>query len=148
MAEAKKQSNRLWLWLGSAVLLVVVFLSVRTFTRGKMEIHAAEAVEGPLSSTISTNGHVEPITNYEFHSPMATTVKAIYVQPGDKVPAGKLLMVLDDADARARLASAESGVKTAQANLDAVLNNGTQEQRQAGTADETRARLERDQARG
>ncbi|HWA93001.1 MAG TPA: efflux RND transporter periplasmic adaptor subunit [Terracidiphilus sp.] len=146
MAEARKQSNRLWLWLGSAVLLVVVFFSVRAMTRGKQEIHAAEATEGPLSSTISTNGHVEPITNYEFHSPISTTVKAIYVQPGDKVPAGKLLMVLDDTDARARLASAESGVKTAQAGLDAVLNNGTQEQRQAGAADETRARLERDQA--
>ncbi|MDE3202410.1 MAG: efflux RND transporter periplasmic adaptor subunit [Acidobacteriota bacterium] len=146
MAEASKQSNRLWLWLGTAVLLVVVFYSVRTFTRGKLEIHAAKAVVGPLSNTISTNGRVEPITNYEFHSPIATTVKAIYVQAGDKVQAGKLLMVLDDTDARARLASAQSGVKAAQANLDAVLNNGTQEQRLAGAADETRAKLERDQA--
>ena len=38
----------------------------------------------PLVSTISTNGRVEPEVNYELHSPIATTVKAVYVQPGDR----------------------------------------------------------------
>jgi len=66
-----------------------------------------------LKNTISTNGRVEPETNNQFYSPIATTVKAIYVQPGDKVKAGKVLMVLDDVDARAREATAESGVKAA-----------------------------------
>ena len=41
-------------------------------------------------------------------------------------PAGKLLLVLDDVQARARVATAESGVKAAQAALDAVTHNGTQ----------------------
>ena len=36
------------------------------------------------------------------------------------VPAGKLLVTLDDVEARAQVASAESGVKTAQAALDAA----------------------------
>ena len=53
-------------------------------------------------NTISTNGRVEPEVNYQFYSPIATTVKAVYVQPGDQVKAGKLLMVLDDVEARAR----------------------------------------------
>lgn len=146
MAEHRKQSNRLWMWIVSAVLLIVVFFSIRTLTRGRLEVRAAAADAGPLSSTISTNAHVEPEVNYQFSSPLPTTVKAIYVQPGDKVPAGKLLMVLDDTDARARVAAAQSGVKTAQANLDAVLQNGTREQRQAGAADLMHAQLERDQA--
>ncbi len=100
----------------------------------------------PLVSTISTNGRVEPEVNYEIHSPIATTVKAVYVQPGDEVAAGKLLMVLDDVQARARLASAESGVKAAQAALEAATHNGSQQERQMSAADETRARLERDEA--
>ena len=98
-------------------------------------------------NTVSTNGRVEPEVNYEVHSPIATTVKAVYVQPGDRVPAGKLLMVLDDVQARARLASAESGVKAAQAALEAATHNGTQQERQMAAADIARARLERDQAR-
>jgi len=69
------------------------------------------------------------------------------VQPGDQVPAGKLLIQLDDVQARARLASAESGVKAAQAAVEAATHNGTQQERQASAADIARDRLERDQAR-
>ncbi len=90
---------------------------------------------------------MEPENNYEFYSPIATTVKAVYVQPGDQVPDGRLLLVLDDLQARARLATAESGDKAAQAALYAVTHNGTQEQRQASAGDIARARLDRDQAR-
>jgi HlyD family secretion protein len=56
------------------------------------------------------------------------------VQPGDQVPAGKLLMVLDDVEARARLATAESGVKAAQAAVEAATHNGTLQERQAAAA--------------
>jgi HlyD family secretion protein len=71
----------------------------------------------------------------------------VYVQPGDQVAAGKLLLVLDDVQARARVATAESGVKAAQAALEAATHNGTQQERQMAAADGTRARLERDEAR-
>ena len=147
MTQERKQSVRLWFWRVSAVLLVVVFFVVRSFTRDRLEIHAYPAAHQPLLSTISTNGRVEPEENFELHSPIATTVKAVYVQPGDVVAAGKLLMVLDDTQARARLASAESGVKAAQAALEAATHNGSQQERQMAAADETRARLERDEAR-
>lgn len=147
MKQERKHTARLWFWRLSAVLLVVVFFVVRSFTRDRLEIHAYPAVHQPLLSTISTNGRVEPEENYELHSPISTTVKAVYVQPGDVVAAGKLLMVLDDTQARARLASAESGVKAAQAALEAVTHNGSQQERQMAAADETRARLERDEAR-
>jgi HlyD family secretion protein len=104
-------------------------------------VKVARAEHAPLNSTLSTNGRVEPLANYQYPSPISTTVKAVYVQPGDQVPAGKLLVVLDDADARARLAAAESGVKAAQAQLETVIQNGTLEQRQASTAELERDRL-------
>ena len=95
---------------------------------------------------MSTNARVEPQENYQFYSPIATTVKAVYVQTGDTVPAGKLLVVLDSLEAQARVAAAESGVKSAQATLDAAANNGTQEERQASAADIAREKLDVDQA--
>jgi HlyD family secretion protein len=49
--------------------------------------------------------------------------------------------------ARAHEASALSSVKAAQAALEAVTHNGTQQERQMAAADGTRARLERDEAR-
>ncbi len=147
MAEARKQLDRRWLWLGVALILIVVFFSVRSFTRERLSVRVYQVSREQLESTVSTNGRVEPVVNYEIHSPIATTVKAVYVEPGDKVPAGKLLMQLDDMEARARQATAESGVKAAQAALDAAMQNGTQEQRQAAAAELERDRLDRDQAR-
>jgi HlyD family secretion protein len=73
-------------------------------------------------------------------------VKAVYVQSGDKVPPGKLMIVLDDVQAQAQVASAESAVKAAQAALDAATHNGTQQEQQASAADIAREQLERDQA--
>jgi HlyD family secretion protein len=146
MTLEKKQSVRLWFWRGSAVLLIVVFFTVRAMTRDRLDVHAGVAERLSLVSTISTNGRVEPELNYEIHSPISSTVKAVYVRPGDEVAAGKLLLVLDDVQARARLASAESGVKSAEAALEAATQNGTQQERQMAAADGTRARLERDSA--
>ena len=146
MARERKELDRRWLWLGAAIVLVVVFFSVRSLTREHLSVRVARAERSDMVSTVPTNGRVEPERNYEKHSPIATTVQAVYVKQGDKVPAGKLLLVLDDLQARARLASAESGVKTAQAMLDAATHNGTQEQRQASEAEIARERLDLDQA--
>src|SRR4029078_6841213 len=146
MVTERKQLNRRWLWLGRAVVLIAVYVIVRSLTRDRLPVHAAQVAQAPMESTIATNGRVEPEENIEIHSPVSATVKAVYVQPGDEVPAGKLLMQLDDIGARANLAAAESGVKTAQAALEATTQNGTLEQRQAGAADIARNKLERDQA--
>jgi HlyD family secretion protein len=147
MTQERTNSARLWIWRGSAVLLIVVFFTVRALTRDRLPVRVAAAAYVQLVSTISTNGRVEPEMNYEIHSPIAATVKAVYVQPGDQVAAGKLLLVLDDVQARARQATAESGVKAAQAAMEAAIHNGTRQERQMAAADETRARLERDDAR-
>jgi HlyD family secretion protein len=140
MIRERKELDRRWLWLGAAVILVLVYFSVRSLTRQRLPVRIATVERAPLASTLSTNGRVEPDMNYEYTNPLATTVKAVHVEPGDSVPAGKVLIVLDDVQAQARLATAESGVKTAQAALDAVTHNGTQEQRQASAAE-----IERDQ---
>lgn len=146
MVTERKQLNRRWLWFGAVILLIVVYFVARSLTRERLPVRLAEAAKEPLSSTISTNGRVEPEANHEIHTPVSAIVKAVYVQPGDRVSAGQLLMQLDDVDVRAKLAAADSGVKTAQANLEAATHSGTLEQRQAAAAEVERDKLERDQA--
>jgi HlyD family secretion protein len=147
MEEQKKHSARLWFWRSTPVLVIIVFFAARSLMRDRLPVREAQVSHQELVNTVSTNGRVEPEVNYEFHSPLSTTVKAVYVQPGDLVPAGKLLVVLDDLQARARLVSAESGVKAAQAAVEAATHNGTQQERQMSAGDLARGRLERDQAR-
>jgi HlyD family secretion protein len=146
MVTERTQLNRKWLWLGAVVVLIVVYFAARSLTRDRLPVRAAEVSQEPLASTTSTNGKVEPVHNIEIHAPIPAIVKAVYVQAGDTVSAGKLLMQLDDIDARAKLASADSAVKSAQASLEATVQNGTLEQRQGVTAEIARDKLDRDQA--
>jgi HlyD family secretion protein len=147
MVEEKKQSSRLWLWLGAAIVVVIVFFWARSFTRERLPVREARVSRRQVLNQISTNGRVEPVVNYPIYSPVASTVKALYVQQGDQVPAGKALLQLDDIEARARVASAENGVKTAQAALDSATHNGSGAERQAAAAEVARARIDRDQAK-
>jgi HlyD family secretion protein len=146
MADDRTQSSRVWLWIGSALLLIAVFYGARYLLRARLPVREAQATRAELINTVPTNGRVEPEVNYQIVSPISTTVKAVYVEQGDRVPAGKLLMVLDDVEERARLATAESGVKSAEAALEAATHNGTQAERGAAAADIARAQLDRDQA--
>ncbi|MGA2207722.1 MAG: HlyD family efflux transporter periplasmic adaptor subunit, partial [Terracidiphilus sp.] len=146
MVKARSQTSRRWLWTGAVVVLLAVFFTARYFLRERLPVRVARVEHAMLLNTVSTNGRVEPDVNYPFYSPIATTVKAVYAQEGDVVPAGKLLVVLNDAAARAQVASAESEVKAAQAALDAATHNGTQAERQASAAEIQQDRLTRDQA--
>jgi len=146
MADARTQMNRKWLWIGAAVVLIAVFVAARFFLRDQLPVRVARVEHQSLSNTVSTNGHVEPVAPYPFYSPLATTVKGVYVQEGDLVHSGKLILTLDDVAARAQVASAESAVKTAQASLDAATHNGTQAEQQASSAEVEQDRLARDQA--
>lgn len=146
MAEVQTQSGRLWLWIGAGVVVVAVFFGARSLLRDKLPVRAAQAEREVLVNSVSTNGRVEPEQNEQFFSPLSTTIKAVYVQPGDKVSAGKLMIALDDVEARARVAAAENGVKAAQAALDAATHNGTLAERQATEADIAREKLDLAQA--
>jgi HlyD family secretion protein len=111
-----------------------------------LAVHVAQVAHSLLLNTVSTNGRVEPSVNIPFYSPIATTVQAAYAQEGDTVPAGKLLIKLNDAQARAQLANAESAVKSAQVALYAAMHNGTLAERQSAAATIEQDRLARDQA--
>ena len=101
---------------------------------------------GPIRSVVSTNGKIEPIQNFEAHTPIATTVKRLYVKEGDHVHKGQLLLQLDDADIRSQAARAQAQVKAAQANQAALKTGGTQEEVLTTGAQLIKARSDRDVA--
>lgn len=146
MAKERRQLDRRWVWLGSAVLLIAVFFMARSLLRERLPVRVATVSRQDLVKTIPTNGRVEPEVNYEYHAPISATVKALDVQAGDRVAAGKLLIELDDVEARARVATADSGVKSAEAGVEAATHNGTQAEQQMAAADVARTKLDRDQA--
>ena len=89
-----------------------------------------------------TNGLVEPVKNYPFYSPLATTVRAINVQQGDHVKAGQLIMQLDDVNARARVATAESALRKRTGHLRIHPQGGTLQEQQSLTSNVSRSQLD------
>jgi HlyD family secretion protein len=93
-----------------------------------LKVRVAKAQRGPIRSLVSTNGKVEPLRNFEAHAPISTTVKRLLVKEGDRVKKGQLLVQLDDADIRAKAASAQAQIRAAQADQSALKTGGTQEE--------------------
>jgi HlyD family secretion protein len=140
------RSNNRWFWIATAFLVAAVFYSVRMATRTRLPIRVAEVQTGEINSTVSTNGIVEPQHNFEAHAPYAGLVKAVYVHEGDHVPEGKLLVTMDDTEARTHVAAALTGLRAAQVSYDALTKGGTQQERYTMAGDIGRARADRDQA--
>lgn len=149
MATATRKATRKntrALWIGAALVLIVVFYVARKATQVKLPVRIGEVRRGTLIKTDDTNGKVEPQSNFEAHAPFAGVIRAIFVHEGDKVPQGKLLLSMDDAEARARLATALAGLRGAQASYDTASKGGTADERLSFSAEISKMQADRDQA--
>ncbi len=135
-----------WVYVVGIIVLVVVVSAFMSLRPRRIRITVVKPVRRDITRTITTNGKVEPIHNFEAHAPTATTVRKILVKEGQKVKAGDLLIELDDADARAQLARAEAQLKAAQAASATLLQGGTTDQVLTRQADLTKAKAELDAA--
>ena len=109
-------------------------------------VRTAVVQQTAIRSVVSTNGKIEPVNNFEAHAPAATSVHRVLVKEGDSVKKGQLLLVLDDVDARAQAARAQTLMKAAQADLSAVERGGNQEEVLNLDAQFGKARTDRDSA--
>jgi HlyD family secretion protein len=133
-------------WLGVGAVAVALAL-IPVFTRpGPLKVHTTTVERGPIRSLISTNGKIEPIRNFEAHSPVATTVRRLLVREGDQVRQGQLLLQLDDAGLRSQAARAQAQIKAAQADQADLTTGGTREELLTLDAQLIKARSARDAA--
>lgn len=145
MATRKKTNTR-WIWLGSAVALVIIFYFVRMATRTRIPVRVGTVVRSQLKSTIPTNGKVEPQVNFEAHAPFPGLIKKLYVHEGEEAHKGELLLTMDDTNARAQLATAKAALMSAQVNYQAMQHGGTQAQKLSLSGEVSRTTIDRDQA--
>ncbi|MBI3646048.1 MAG: efflux RND transporter periplasmic adaptor subunit [Acidobacteriales bacterium] len=132
---------------GLAILAAVVILAAFVSRRDDaVPVRTALVARGQIRSLISTNGKIEPVQNFEAHAPATTTVHRLLVKEGDFVRKGQLLVALDDADARAQAARAQTQLKAALAEVSAVERGGTQEEVLSLDAQMVKARTDRDAA--
>jgi HlyD family secretion protein len=136
-------------WLTTLVILVVFLLVVGAYVElrpRRIRISVVKPIRQEVSSSITTNGKVEPVSPFEARAPLAVTVQKILVKEGDRVKAGQLLLVLDDTRARGDLAIAQTRLKLAQEKYANLLAGGTRQQTLLRGADRQKAATELDSA--
>lgn len=127
-------------------VIALVIVGIRTFTRETVEIRAAAVNHQNLLSTVSTNGRVEPVEYFQAHALAPGTIAKIYVEVGQRVKVGDMLIRMDDAEAVSRLATAKATLRTAEANLQDLQQGGTHDERIGLHSDLNRAQMQQQQA--
>jgi HlyD family secretion protein len=141
-----RRLNPLALWAIFLAVILIAFVLLRSSTREQVEVRAAAVSHQNLVSSVSTNGKVEPIDEFQAYAPAAGVVAKVYVQVLQKVRTGDLLIKLDDSDAVAKLATATATLRTAEATLHDMEQGGSQEERITLAGDLNRAQLQQQQA--
>ena len=145
MAQTGQTQSRAWLWiLLTIALVVVVFLLLHRKT--VVQVRAARVSRQDLTSTIPTNGKVEPIIDFQAHAPNPGVIASLYVHLGEQVRKGQQLLRMESADAANRVAGAQAGLDSAETALMNMQHGGTQDERLSEQADLTAAQNQLQQA--
>src|ERR1700730_11303389 len=136
--------RRLWIFVGGALLLtgLLVFLSGKGSTA---RVAVADVLRENLSSVVSTNGKVEPMTPRSFRARYPTFVQRVYAVEGQQVKRGQMLFALDDAEVQADLAQARADLATQEEALTVAKAGGLASQLAKAVADLQKAQASRDQ---
>jgi HlyD family secretion protein len=141
-----RQPRRWWVTALAILAAVAALAAFVTHHDDSVPVRTAVVEQGNIRSLVSTNGKIEPVNNFEAHAPVSTSVRRVLVKEGDSVKKGQLLLVLDDADARAQAAHAETQLRGAQADLSAAERGGSQEEVLSLDAQLVKAGTDRDSA--
>lgn len=139
----RKLRNRILLYLLLAGVLAYVGIEL-SGRKPAPKISAVTPVRENLTSSINTNGKVEPISPYVIRAELDTFVKTVYINEGQTVKKGQLLMELDVKDAAAQLAETRSKLVKAQDDLRAARAGGRPADVAKVDTDLSNAKAERD----
>lgn len=135
-------TGRRWAVIAGIIFILIVgAVLFQLFRPLRIRVTVTQPTRQDIISTITSNGKVEPVRNFEAHPPVGTTVRSVFVQEGDKVHKGQVLLQLDDSDARAQLIKSIAILKSAESS-----GGDVQVANAANSADLSRATADRDQA--
>jgi HlyD family secretion protein len=107
------------------LILIVVVVSWGISRRAQPpQVPFVRVVRDTITSTLSTNGKVEPIVWASARAERQGIIQKVFVQRGQQVPEGAPLVQLDDSAAQAELQSAEAQIAAAKAQEKPLQQGG------------------------
>ncbi len=114
MAE---NSRRKWVIAILAAVLVVVVVTALALREPAPVVQLVSVTREDLSSTITSNGKVEPISPTVARAEFPAFVAAVKATEGQAVRRGQIILRLDDSDIRAQLSQARADLLAAETDL-------------------------------
>jgi HlyD family secretion protein len=111
------------------LLLSIVLLAALlwwAFGRGESApvVHFATLRRTTISSSVNTNGKVEPVQWAAARAEVSGVVRSVQVQQGQKVTAGQILVSLDNVSAQSELVAAQTREQEAEAEYNTLGQGG------------------------
>ena len=125
MAENSKRKPVTIVLVAVLVIVVLVALALR---RQAPSVAVVAVAREDLSSTITSNGKVEPISATVARAEFPTFVDKVMATEGQAVRRGQVILTLDAADVRSQLAQARSELLSAQNDLRNARAGGAPDQ--------------------
>jgi HlyD family secretion protein len=125
MAENSKRKPVTIVLVAVLVIVVLVALALR---RQAPSVAVVAVAREDLSSTITSNGKVEPISATVARAEFPTFVDKVMATEGQAVRRGQVILTLDAADVRSQLAQARSELLLAQNDLRNARAGGAPDQ--------------------
>ncbi|MEJ2111396.1 MAG: biotin/lipoyl-binding protein, partial [Acidobacteriota bacterium] len=118
---ASKRKSKRWLILILILIAVLAAFGIYSQTRSAAPAPAPgslkEVERGDIARSVVATGEIEPISNrIEIRSKASGIVKQIYVDAGDRVVPGQVLVELDRDQLLAQLREAEANLQAANAD--------------------------------
>jgi HlyD family secretion protein len=139
----RRLRNRILLYLLLAGVLAFVLIKL-SGRKPAPKISAVTPVRENLTSSIRSDGKVEPLRPSVMRAELDTFVENVYVSQGQQVKKGQLLMELDVKDAAAQLADTRAKLLQAQDDLRVARAGGRPDQAAKVAEDLTNAQKKRE----
>ncbi len=139
----RRLRNRILIFL--ALAAIAAFILVRLSGRQPVaKISAVLPIRENLSSSVDSNGKVEPIAPFVVRAQLDTFVEKVQGVEGQQVKKGQLLLELNVKDAAAQLAEARAKLLRAQDDLRSAKAGGRADDAARAIGDLAKAEAERD----
>src|SRR4051812_25098975 len=97
---AKQKNNRLIMYLGGAVVLLLIFVMIAKSAgwigqENGTKVSVAKAELKTIIESVSANGKIQPEVEVKMSSDVSGEIREMYVKEGDSVKAGQLLARID-----------------------------------------------------
>ncbi len=146
MAETSSNRSRVWITLIVLLIAAGLLYYLLPVSRDRVVVRTARVDRQPLITTLTANGRVEPLIDFQAHAPMASVIDALPVKLGEQVSRGQELVRLDTSDAQTKIASAQATLTGALDTLSNMQSGGTHDELLSERADLTNAQAQEQEA--